>query len=133
MCIYQPPLDPTGCQGQVATKERKTNRLLLGKTDQLLELSCSSHTPHPHLFLKVLLSISERRRGTIKNTFVTLNPKCPSTQNHNSVKPLFPPPMRLAPDIHVIASSFEYYRDQEVMDWLMFTCPNNYNNKNKAF
>jgi hypothetical protein len=41
--------------------------------------------------------------------------------------------MRLAPDIHVIANSFEYYRDQEVMDWLMFTCPNNYNNNNKAF
>lgn len=87
--IYQSPLEPTGCQGQVATKERETNRLLLGKNDQLLELSCSSHTPHSHLFLKVLLSISERR-GAIKDTFVTLNPKCPSTQNHNTVKPLFP-------------------------------------------
>ena len=117
MCIYQPPLDPTGCQGQVATKERKTNRLLLGKTDWLLELSCSSHTPHPHLFLKVLLSISERRRGTIKNTFVTLNPKCPSTQNQNTVKPIFPclfylptcllPPIRKSQFIESGCNSFK--------------------------
>ena len=162
---------------QEKKEKPKTHRLLLGKTDQHLELSCSSHTPHPHLFLKVLLSISERRRGTIKNTFVRLNPKCPSTQNHNSVKPLFSSSNEtssryrgrsaahnfsqnsLCTDekhcsrshkflqihldsskflhanrtVHVIASSFEYYRDQEVMDWLMFTCPNNYSNNNKAF
>jgi hypothetical protein len=53
-----------------------------------------------------LLSISEKRRGTIKNTFVRLNPECPSTQNHNTVKSLFPPPIRLAPDIHVMSRSF---------------------------